>query len=103
MPPQVLEVSLFFFYFFFFLLFPGPPTKNVPVFLKIVLHRPQQKKALKFFPKILLKPGFGQNHPHTRRGAIRSHRSACVLPTEAPGRHSTQTRTKRVLPWLIRS
>ena len=38
-----------------------------------VLHRSQTpKKNFEHFPEILLKPGFGEHHPHTRRGAIQS-------------------------------
>ena len=38
-----------------------------------VLHHPRNKhKTLNNFPKYDLKPGFGENHPHTRRGAIQS-------------------------------
>ena len=65
-----------------------------------VMRRPEnQKKILNIFLHILLNPGFGQNHPDTRRGAIQqlqysSHRPACVFPTEAPGRHRTQARTQ---------
>ena len=36
-----------------------------------VMHRPQKKKE-NIFPQLLLKPGSGQNHPHTRRGGIQS-------------------------------
>ena len=62
-----------------------------------MLHRPQnQKQTLTYFafpPQILLKPGFGHNHP--TQGVVQySHRSACVLPTEARGLHKTQTRTQ---------
>ena len=49
------------------------------------------EKNFEHFSQKLLKPGFGESHPHTQGVAQCSHRSACVLCTEAPGRHSTQT------------
>ena len=64
-----------------------------PQHLCCIAHK-TRKKYFEHFSLILLKPGFGENHPHTRRGAIHSHRSACVIRTEAPRRHSTQTRTQ---------
>ena len=51
------------------------------------------EKTWNIFRSIWLEPGFGENHPQTRRVAQYSDRSACVLRAEAPGRH-TQTRTQ---------
>ena len=59
----------------------------------------REKKIWKFRQKVLRqerpfliwKAGFGRNR-------LYSHRSACVLPSDAPGRHSTPE-PKRVLPW----
>ena len=60
-----------------------------------MLHRPhsQKKKTSNFFRLILLKPGFGENHPRNKawRNTVIV---ACVLRTETPGCHSTQTRTQ---------
>ena len=39
-----------------------------------------------------MKPGFGGNHP--KQGVAQYSHHACVLRTEAPERHSTQTRTQ---------
>ena len=36
------------------------------------IARKTKKKTLNIFPHILLKQGFGLNHPHTRCGAIQS-------------------------------
>ena len=46
-----------------------------------------------FSRQILLKPGFVAKTIPTQGVVQYRHRYACVLPTEAPGRHSTQTRT----------
>ena len=59
-----------------------------------VLHRPQnQKKLWTFSPKYYWNRGLMKILP--AQGVVQySHRSAYVLPTEAPGRHGTQTRTQ---------
>ena len=58
-----------------------------------VLHRPQKQKRWTFFAKYYWNRGLMKIIP-TQGVAQYSHRSACVLRTEAPERQSTQTRTQ---------
>ena len=52
-----------------YLLRPGIIGMRGSMVMPPVLHSPQKQK--KNF-QLLLNPGFGENHPHTRRGAIQS-------------------------------
>ena len=60
-----------------------------------VLHRPQIKTE----QKGTVSPNYYGNRGLVKviptQGVVQhSHRSSCLLPTEAPGRHSAQTRTQ---------
>ena len=68
-------------------------TKVQRFHLCCIAHKTRKKNFEHFSLNVIETGVLVKNIP--KQGVAQySHRSACVLPTEAPGRHSTQTRTQ---------
>ena len=72
-------------------------TKVQRFHLCCIAHKTRKKNFEHFSLNVIETGVLVKNIP--KQGVAQySHRSACVLPTEAPGRHSTQTRTQASPP-----